>query len=64
MKLAVELSDNDRAQWAKHFACRTPNKIRVQIPFATYFECRGCSGVCGCSHFDQEPQLKQELLFA
>jgi hypothetical protein len=61
----LEITPRERAEWARHFACDTPEKIRVVQPFAKYYECKGCSGSCGCSHFDREtpaPELQQAAL--
>lgn len=58
----LNLTDPERARWARKFACDTPEKIRVSQPSGNYHDCNGCSRTCGCTHFDRDPkplELKQ-----
>ena len=61
----LQFTPAERARWARQFACRTPEKIRVSQPIGGYYDCNGCSGSCGCTDFPRDPkppELKQATL--
>ncbi len=58
----IPLTPNELARWQKTFACRTPERIRVENT-SCGFQCRGCSGACGTSHFELEPKIQQAEMF-
>ena len=58
----LPISNDDRARWAQHFACQSPERIQIERSYV--FQCHGCSGSCGTSHFVIAPHLQQVELFA
>ncbi len=59
MTIPFTIPELDR--WRQIFACRTPDRIRVEKVVGC-FQCRGCSGSCGTSHFDLDPKIIQSEL--
>lgn len=59
----IPLTPIELARWQRTFACQTPARIRVEKTRCG-FECRGCSGSCGTSHFDLEPKIIQAEMFS